>query len=371
MPDNTKKSTIMVVDDTPANLKLIHEILQDAGYRVVAFPGGRQALDAAARTPPDLILLDIVMPELDGYEVARRFKQNPATAEIPILFITVRNEEDDLAQGFDAGAVDYLTKPVRPRELLARVATHLSLTQQKQEVLRKKKDAEALISMLCHDLANPLSAIAGFMELWEEMDETGLKAELRGRFRNSLNHALHIVIDARELHAAHFANHLNLLLEEVLLSDLVGESMQILQERIVKKELQFYIHIEPGLKIKVVPSIFVNSILNNLITNAIKFSSHGASIIVSSKTGSGSEVCLSVHDSGKGMSPQQIEKLFDLREISSSPGTDGEKGTGFGLPLVQHFVEIFGGRVAVESSLQSSGAAEHGTTVMVFLPAVC
>jgi signal transduction histidine kinase len=127
MKDENAQATVMVVDDTPANLRYLQEVLRIKGYRVVAFPEGSAALHAAAKKPPDLILLDILMPEMDGFEVCRRLKADPALSKIPILFVSALSDGDHKVRAFEAGGVDYVTKPFEEREVLSRVETHLRL----------------------------------------------------------------------------------------------------------------------------------------------------------------------------------------------------------------------------------------------------
>ncbi len=127
MGTQTQKANILIVDDTPANLRLLMQILSQAGHRVRVIPNGKLALQSVATTPPDLILLDIMMPELDGYEVCAQLKTDPASAAIPIIFITALNEPLDKVKAFNLGGVDYITKPFQTEEVLARVRTHLHI----------------------------------------------------------------------------------------------------------------------------------------------------------------------------------------------------------------------------------------------------
>jgi len=144
-------ASIMIVDDTPANLRLLQEILQEKGHRVVVFPRGALALKAAARKPPDLILLDIQMPDMDGYEVCRRFKADPGLRDVPVLFLSALSETMDKVRAFELGGVDYVTKPFQPEEIQARVNTHLRLRaktpgefQEAARALTRAAEAERL-----------------------------------------------------------------------------------------------------------------------------------------------------------------------------------------------------------------------------------
>jgi len=143
MNDSTETSaTILIVEDNPKNVQVLGTILMDAKYRVAVAQTGLTAFDQLSRVNPDLILLDIMMPEMDGFEICRRLKQNPATDDIPIIFLTAKTETDDIVKGFDLGAADFITKPFRAKELLARVQTHITLMRLQQNLKRKNQELE-------------------------------------------------------------------------------------------------------------------------------------------------------------------------------------------------------------------------------------
>ena len=133
-PPESPKADILVVDDTPANLRLLSQMLAEHGYLVRPVPDGLLALAATQAQPPDLILLDIRMPEMDGYEVCRRLKADPQTRDIPIIFISALGETEDKVKAFSVGGVDYITKPFQIEEVLARVEAHLSLRRLQQQL---------------------------------------------------------------------------------------------------------------------------------------------------------------------------------------------------------------------------------------------
>jgi len=153
MNNENSKATVMVVDDTPANLKLLEEMLQGRGYRVVQFPRGAMALKAAAKNPPDLILLDIMMPEMDGFEVCRRLKVDEILKDIPVLFISALDGTDDKVKAFSAGGLDYVTKPFQEEEVLARVEIHLRLRSLQRQLSEQNENLEWLVAERTRDLA--------------------------------------------------------------------------------------------------------------------------------------------------------------------------------------------------------------------------
>jgi DNA-binding NtrC family response regulator len=143
---NPIKADILIVDDIPENLNLLCQTLESFGYNVIAVPSGEMALKIAAQTPPDLIMLDIVMPEMDGFETCQRLKVNKRLSDIPVIFITARDETESLVKGFRVGGVDYITKPFENEEVLVRVQTHLKIHHLTQELLRKNRELEQEIS---------------------------------------------------------------------------------------------------------------------------------------------------------------------------------------------------------------------------------
>ena len=134
MPDQKKDDRILIVDDTPRNIQVLGTILKEQGYQINVAQNGLQALDVVTKVTPDIILLDVMMPELDGFETCKRLKEDPNTAEIPVIFLTAKVETDDVVHGFELGAVDYITKPFNPTELLVRVDTHLTLYKLKRNL---------------------------------------------------------------------------------------------------------------------------------------------------------------------------------------------------------------------------------------------
>ncbi|MFZ4441288.1 MAG: HD-GYP domain-containing protein [Syntrophales bacterium] len=165
-------TTIMVVDDTPANLKLLTEMLQTKGYLVLTFPRGAMALRAAAKKPPDLILLDIQMPEMDGFEVCKRLKANVALAEIPVIFISALTETEDKVKAFAVGGVDYVSKPFQFAEVNARVETHLHLHKMRLELLQHNLHLEDLVKEKVREISDSqLATIIALAKLAESRDD--------------------------------------------------------------------------------------------------------------------------------------------------------------------------------------------------------
>ena len=163
-----KGRRILVVDDDRVNLRIIAGILRHEGYEISEATSGEQALEIYAESRPNLVLLDVMMPGIDGFETCRIIKKTYAETSAPVIFITAKSEADDVVMGFDAGGVDYLTKPFRPKEVLARIRTHLSNQLLVEQLSKANAAKDRFLGMCAHDLRNPLSSIRGLAELMSE-----------------------------------------------------------------------------------------------------------------------------------------------------------------------------------------------------------
>jgi len=187
-PNSDPVANILIVDDTPANLQVLAEILKTEGYKVRPVPSGKLALGAAEHEPPDLVLLDIMMPEMDGYEVCRRFKGHAALQPIPIIFISALDATADKIKGFQAGGVDYITKPFQAEEVLARVATHLTLQRMRHELEQHNRHLGELVEEKVREISHSqLATILALSKLAESRDDaTGQHIERTRRFCTTL-----------------------------------------------------------------------------------------------------------------------------------------------------------------------------------------
>src|SRR4051812_5078563 len=197
---------VFIVDDNPHNLALLSKILGSAGYRVRAANRGRRALEMIQALPPDLVMLDVMMPEMDGYEVCQRLKADPATREIPVMFISALSEAMDKLRGFAEGAVDYVTKPFDAAEVLARVDTQLRL-------YRLQRDKNRFLGMAAHDLRSPLTVLVGYSEFLAQTPLTDEQRDFVDQIRTTTRFMQALVSDLLDLSAIE-AGRLQLNLEE-------------------------------------------------------------------------------------------------------------------------------------------------------------
>ncbi len=188
---NINKGTLLIVDDVPANLGVLFTYLREIGFSVCVAENGNDALEQIAYAEPDVILLDVMMPGIDGFETCSRLKADEKTRDIPVIFMTALSETVDKVKGFNIGAVDYITKPVQQEEVLARVTTHMTLRQQqktleqqKQELQQQNSELEAFAHTVAHDLKNPLGVIMGFSNLLKKVLKPSIGSNLLKYLQN-------------------------------------------------------------------------------------------------------------------------------------------------------------------------------------------
>ena len=385
-----KESNVLVVDDTEKNLQLIGNLLQNKGIAITFATNGKQAIIAAQKKKPDLILLDIMMPEMDGYEVCEYLKKDPETKGIPIIFLTSKNETEDIVKGFALGAVDYLTKPFKKEELVSRVLTHLDLKkshdiiqeQNKQleiknlTILSHAKQVEKLnenlkhknielkelintkdkfFSIISHDLKGPLFNILTFTDLIISTIENIKKEKLFkivSSLKDSTESSLKLLENLLDWSRSQ-TGILNISPVRIELLYVINDVLLTQKKIASRKDIEITVS-DCGDKIIFADEAMMNTILRNLISNAIKFTPKGGKInIIASykKDNENNQVVVEIKDNGTGMSPETLSKLFVLNKSDSIRGTDGEKGTGLGLVLCKEFIEKNSGKLNVKSEI--------------------
>jgi signal transduction histidine kinase len=305
--------------------------------------------------------LDIMMPAMDGYEVCRILKASPDLAQIPVIFLTALNQTDDVIRGFVLGAADYVSKPFRPEELLARVRTHLEIKRAQDVIRQKNEEQREMLHILCHDLANPFTNIISVLNVMG--DDAAAFVEYVPLLKMSARNGMEVIELVRLMRAV---EEKPLPLGPVDLDRVVEESLAMLTTCTREKRVRVDTDIPAGISVLAERVSLGNSVLNNLLTNAIKFSLPGGTVEMHAAR-AGGMVRITVRDHGIGMPPSLLADLFDVRKATSRPGTSGERGTGFGMPLVQKLVAAFGGSIEVTSKEQAKGVSDHGTEARVTL----
>jgi len=377
-----KKPTILIVDDNPENLSVLGSIVATNGYIPGFATNGTMALASIKEEAPDLILLDVMMPDMDGFEVCRRLKQDTALAEIPIIFLTAKTETDDVIAGLKLGAVDYVTKPFNKEELLTRVQTHLVLqTQQKQlqvqaeqlrqaneQLVQLDQEKNEFLGMAAHDLKNPLSAILGSIEMIDELIKTEQFAskldvtELSEMIKTGAEHTFSLINNLLDVNAIE-SGKIRFNLENV---DIFPVMSQIVAEYIQKaKRKNITIHFSPAHSeyVAYVDQNLVQQVLDNLVSNAVKYSPFDKNVSIRIFTTANATIGCEIQDEGPGLSHEEQAQLFTKFSRLSPQPTNDESSTCLGLFIVNKLINAMGGQVWCESELG------HGSKFVVeFLP---
>ena len=370
LPD---KSLVLVVDDVSKNLQVVGTMLRKENYRVVPATSGAQALERVRAEAPDLVLLDLMMPEMDGLEVCRRLKADPLTRRIPVIFLTASNEMEHLVQGFEMGAVDYITKPFNPPELLARVRTHLELKHARERLREMNEEKDEFMGIAAHDLRNPLGAITGFSEIvLEELQ--ALQPTPGAEFTKSVREAAQCTERIREASRRMAEMVQNLLdanriergemklkLASTELATLVSSAVETQRPRAQAKQQLLTLKTEAAPVLAMVDAGVMVQVLENLVSNAIKYSPPGKNIFIELKRDAAA-VRIEVQDEGPGLSAEDQKKLFGKFARLSAKPTGGEHATGLGLSIVKRMVEAMNGKVWCESE------PGRGATFIVTVP---
>ncbi len=341
---------ILIVDDVPANLKVLSGILKDEGYKIRPVLSGELALQVAEKDKPDLILLDIMMPGLNGYEVSNRLKENPNLKDVPVIFISALNDTSDIVKAFTSGGVDYITKPFQSEEVRARIATHIRISLQNRELLKLNAQKDKLFSIIAHDLRGPIGAFKQSLELITS--ETLLNESMKNRLLNLLNVSANNTYNLLEdlLNWAKCQiDFVNIEAHKFQLRQPIQENINLLLPLSGQKGITLTAHVDDNCTV-FADQASVGLIIRNLMSNAIKFTPAMGTISITA-TDKGSMVEVSVEDNGVGMEKQLADSLFISNTYFSSAGTNNEKGSGLGLVLVKDFVNLNGGNIRVESVL--------------------
>ena len=367
--------SILVVDDTPENLQLLSGMLKGCGYKARPAPSGEMALRAATNDPPDLILLDINMPEMNGYQVCQRLKADPSLAAIPVIFISALNETMDKVKAFSLGGVDYVTKPFQFEEVHARVEAHLKLRQLQKELERQNRQLQQnydrlqeleslrdnLVHMIIHDLRSPLGLMAGYLDL--------IKTKLTGKLAPAdLGY-----VDIISKHTEHLLEMVTTLLDVSRMEanqmplrrerfDLVAEARAIVSALgAMAGHRKLSVEAHPSSVVANADKDVTRRIISNLIGNALKFTPDDGKISITVRT-KDSMAWLAIADTGLGIPVEYHTRIFE--KFGQVDKQAPRHSTGLGLTFCKLAVEAHGGQIGLES------VVGKGSTFWFTLPAV-
>lgn len=381
---NNSDYTILVVDDVMSNVLLLKILLKNEKYNTLTANSGEQAITVAEQEKPDLILLDVMMPGMDGWETCRRLKSNPDTADIPVFFLTALNSTNDIVQGFKLGAADFVTKPINKEELIARVAHEIQLVAAKRQLAEKNlelqhtiKGRDKMYSVIAHDLRSPLGTVKMVLDMLGMM----LPEDLIGAENHELlsqatkqTDELFSLLDNLLKWTKSQTGRLNVVLQDRATDDFIPSIVDLFDKVASTKGISLVYDKEHSDNMVAHCDVdMIKTVIRNFISNAIKFSPTNTTITIRTNHYSsdgndgfapGRYSKISVIDQGCGISEENIKKLFHKDTHFTTWGTANEEGSGLGLMLCKDFAVRNGGDVRIESEVGK------GSTFSIIIP-VC
>jgi two-component system sensor histidine kinase/response regulator len=347
----TNPGCLLVVDDKESNIQVVGAALGKLGFEILPATSGRQAFQRLVVRRPDLILLDLLMPEMDGFEVCRRIRENANWAEIPLIFLSSADDKGLIVRALESGGVDYITKPFNHAELVTRVRTHLALKRASDALKQLAEDRDELLGILTHDLKNHLGGMDMSAQLLRDRAETMADPKLRLMAENISHSSSQMLAFVKEFLANASADHgLNLKTESVSLKDAAARVVQQHREAAKRKQLAFQTTLEGDGALVQADAAALNQVLDNLLSNAIKFSPPGKQIRITVCPPGARYVECQVQDEGPGFSEHDKTRMFRRYARLSARPTGGEPSTGLGLSIVKKLVLAMHGELACEST---------------------
>ena len=380
---NRSEYKILIVDDVVSNVLLLKILLTNEKFQVCTANNGTTCIEQAKKEHPDLILLDVMMPDISGFDTAVILKKDEETKEIPIIFLTALNTPADLVHGFKVGASDFLTKPFNKEELVMRVMQQISLVaakriieQQNAELRATLSNRDKMYSVIAHDLRSPMASIRMVLnlvvastspelvgpELYELLDKANKESEDVHDLLDKANKEsedVHDLLDNLLKWTKSQTGRLNVVIQDLDLNDIIPGVVDIFEMIAQTKRIKLNLQMSDGPLVVTADNDMLKTVVRNFLSNAIKFSPEDSSIeIIMSKEGEFAKV--SVRDHGVGIAADRLGSIFHKGETTY--GTGGEEGSGLGLQLCQDFARKIGGDCMVES------VEGEGSTFSVLIP---
>jgi signal transduction histidine kinase len=345
-----KERRILLVDDEPWNVEVLESFLNGHGYIINKAYSGEEALSAVGKEPPDIVLLDVMMPGMDGFDVCRRLKENEGTRFIPVVIITSLDQKTDRVESIGCGADDFLTKPVDEAELLARVRSllrvkshHDELDENYKELLGMQIMRENLVNMLVHDFRNPLTGIIGYLELLSDDQGENSNAQYVSNSQYLAKKMISMVSDLMDLTRLE-NNMLPLKLENVILKDLVEEVLREFGHAMNDKSLTALIREEDSVELSADRRL-ITRVAGNILANGIRHSPAGANITITTSV-LDRVAELSFSNEGEHIPDDVLERIFEKFYQAEAKAANVRSGAGLGLAFCDMVVKAHAGSIA-------------------------
>lgn len=348
-----EKANLLVVDDTLDNLRLLSAMLSKQGYRVRKAINGKIALNTIQQMPPDLVLLDINMPDLNGYEVCQILKTDPLTQEIPIIFISALDDVLDKVKAFQVGGSDYITKPFQTEELLARIQHQLTIQQQRRqlqiEIQERRKTEQALqvyLHVVSHDLRNPVLGMSLILKNLLKSEDASCQTlsiarSIVERMAHSCDRQLDLInslVETQQFETGKVV----LNPQPLSLSELIQQFADEWQPLLTQHQAILTLAVPPNLPLVQADNNLLWRVLENLLANALKYNSANLEITIKAQPQADRVYC-AIQDNGIGIAPEQVDRLFERYQR----GIHAHRtlGLGLGLYLCRQIIEAHGGAI--------------------------
>lgn len=339
-----KRSEILIVDDTPEHIALAGAMLRGEGYRVYAVTGGEAALTFLQKVRPDLVMLDVRMEPLGGFEVCRRMKRDPQLAGIPVIFLTADHSPESIAQGFSLGGSDYVVKPFLREELLARVQTQLQIARQSRELKDAYQELDQFCSAVSHDLRSPLAVMRMLIDQLAEEPQNAMLMQMLSDKAGEMSKMIERLLEFSRM--CNIQPQLRPLDLNRMIPAIFRELYALEPDRKIRLEMETLPEIQGD-------EILIGMLLKNLLANAVKFTrTRVEAVITVSQTADATETVISIRDNGVGFDEAYADKLFQV--FQRLHDASEFEGTGVGLALAARIMQRHGGTIT------ASGTLGHG-----------
>jgi len=360
---------VLIVDDIAQNIQVVANTIKELDIKIHIARNGKSAINYCLEYPYDLILLDIMLPDIDGIEVCSILKKHEKTSAIPIIFLTAKTEQDIIIKGFNAGAVDYITKPFNSTELIARVKTHLHIQKQSKDIINQNKNLQILnsekdrfISIISHDLKNPFHTLLGLTDLLNIRYQS-FSDEKRLSYIKSIYSSARTIYNLLEnllTWTLSQSAQLKITKQTFAINLITQNTINLLSENSNVKNISI-VHDNRKNFMVYADAAMIETVIRNLLSNAIKFTNINGSITIN-YTQTDTHTTVSITDTGIGIELNNLSTLFTAGNHIRSNGTSNETGTGLGLLICKEFMGINNGRIWAES------IPDKGSTFFVELP---